>query len=137
MNSEEVVREFLDAENNRDWERWKEQVAEDVVYYTVGVGEEIRGRDNYLTEVQEDYRDMPDWSYEIRHLCGQDNTVMVEFDGSGHFTGVFQGERFDSVALKVSAAVVFELEKGKIVRCREYIDTTGFEQQLLQARSGS
>jgi steroid delta-isomerase-like uncharacterized protein len=133
MTSEEVVREFLDAENNRDWERWKEQVAEDVVYYTVGLGEEIRGRDNYLTEVQEDYRDMSDWSYAIRHLCAQENTVMVEFEGSGHFTGVFQGERFDNVPLKVGAAVVFELEDGRITRCREYIDTTGFEQQLAAA----
>ncbi len=134
MESEEIVREFLDAENNRDWNRWKEQVAEDVVYYTVGLGEEIQGRENYLTEVQEDYRDMPDWSYEIRHLCSKDDTVMVEFDGSGHFTGVFQGERFDNVPLKVSAAVVFELENDQIVRCREYIDTTGFEQQLAAAR---
>jgi steroid delta-isomerase-like uncharacterized protein len=134
MTSEEIVREFLDAENSRDWERWKEQVADDVVYYTVGLGEEITGKENYLTEVQEDYRDMPDWSYEIRHLCDRDNTVMVEFEGSGHFTGVFQGERFDNVSLKVGAAVVFELEGEKIVRCREYIDTTGFEQQLAAAR---
>ena len=132
MDHSETVRALLEAENARDWEKWKELLHEDMVYYTIGTDERVNGRDNYAARMQEIYQEMPDWTVEVRNLCtaGEGETVLCEFVGSGHFTGVIDNQPFSQVPVRLTAVCVYEFVKGRIMLIREYLDPLGFERQL-------
>jgi limonene-1,2-epoxide hydrolase len=79
------------------------------------------------------YETILDWRFRITAIHGDDRTVMVEFDGAGHFTGSFHGREIRRVPLRLAAVCVFELAGGRIVAVREYLDVTGRDRQLGEA----
>ncbi|MFP4705097.1 MAG: nuclear transport factor 2 family protein, partial [Spirochaetaceae bacterium] len=132
MDHAETVRALLQAENERDWETWKSLLHEDVVYYTIGTDERINGKENYAERMQDIYQNIPDWTVEIRNLCSasEGETVVCEFVGSGHYTGVIENQTFSQVPVRLTAVCVYEFVKERIMLIREYLDPLGFERQL-------
>lgn len=137
MDHAETVRALLQAENDRDWETWKGLLHEDMVYYTIGTDERVNGKENYAGRMQDIYQNMPDWTVEIRNLCSasEGETVVCEFVGSGHFTGVVENQTFSQVPVRLTAVCVYEFVKGRIMLIREYLDPLGFERQLQLAQT--
>lgn len=125
-----MVKDFLIAENNRDWERWASFLHSDVQYEVVGEKEVIQGKDSYVTHMQQAYSELSDWQFRIRHIYGDEQAVMVEFDGEGHFTGESQGKHYNHVSIRLTSVCIFEFHVDLIHRVREYFDRTGWERQL-------
>ncbi|MBI2899872.1 MAG: nuclear transport factor 2 family protein [Planctomycetes bacterium] len=132
-DSQETVAAFLAAENARDWRTWESFLSPDVAYELVGGKRIVRGRRNYLKHMRRVYRDLEDWRFTLVEVAASRSTVLVEFRGSGHFSGVHGGMRYEGIPLQLRAVCVFRLRGRRIHRVREYWDAIGFERQLGEA----
>lgn len=130
---EALVLEFLSAENARDWAKWTSFLANDVTYIVVGSGNVVRGKNNYVTHMQNVYAELPDWRFVIETIATGADAVIVEFLGRGHFTGVHEGRTCTAVPLELSAVCVFRLRDNKIASVREYFDRVSYERQLASS----
>ncbi len=128
-----LARDFFDAENERDWERWAGFFHPHVRYRVVGELWEVRGRDDYVRHMQEAYSRISDWRFRVIHIFGDEGVVIAELDGSGHFTGEHRGQRIHGAALRLASVCVLEFRDGKIYRVREYLDASGEDRQLAAA----
>ena len=126
-----IVQKFLDAENRRDWFEWANFLHNDVTYEVVGSQDPpVRGKDAYVRKMQQTYTELPDWHFAIVHIQGEAETVFVEFNGHGQFSGTHGGRQFTNVRLRLQAVCVFTMNGALIHKVREYWDPQGYERQL-------
>jgi steroid delta-isomerase-like uncharacterized protein len=130
MTETKIIQTFLDAENKRDWEVWSSFLDPNVTYESVGSDSPVQGKENYLNHMKQAYSELDDWHFTITHLLHKDDIVMVEFDGKGHFTGMYKGKEYINTPLRLQALCIFELQNGLIKTVREYWDPVGYEKQL-------
>lgn len=128
-----LVRRFLDAENRRDWTEWGQCLHPEVEYEMIGGDPVVRGREHYIQHMQRIYEELSDWKFRIVTITGDETTVTVEFDGTGHFTGRHEAQEYRGAPLRLRAVCVFELREGLIRRGREYFDHRSYEAQLKAA----
>ncbi len=126
-----IVRGFLAAENARDWEAWEGALHLEVEYVLVGAQGAAKGREPYLDHVRHTYADLPDWEYRIVRILARGDVVIAECEGSGHFSGTHRERKHERTPLRLQTVYVFELERQKVRRVREYFDCVGYERQLL------
>jgi|SRR5687768_9251104 len=130
---EVLIRDFLVAEKARDWHKWAYFLTDDVTYAVVGSGNVVTGKNNYVIHMQNVYAELPDWRFVVETLATGADAVIVEFLGSGHFTGVHDGRKYTAVPLELSAVCVFRLRNNKIASVREYFDHASYERQLASS----
>jgi predicted ester cyclase len=135
-NSQIIVKLFLEAENCRDWEGWCKYLHSNVEYQLIGSQNIVKGRKNYLEHMKNVYSEIKDWKFQIINMISSEKTVIVEFEGNGHFSGVHKNVSFDNIFLQLKAVCVFEIKEEKIYRIREYWDPVGYEQQLNEYLDG-
>ena len=133
LDSLSLVRRFLEAENARDWHAWSSYLHPTVTYATVGSTTVVEGREEYVANMQRIYTELPDWTFRLVHIFGDEEAVIVEFDGSGHFSGTYKSVRYVRAPLRLSAVCIFDLSDGLILSVREYFDHVGYEHQLQLA----
>jgi len=131
----EIIKGFLDAENKRDWEIWRSHLSPDVVYEQVGSDVRVSGAGSYCLYMQQAYEKIPDWQFSITALAGDQDMVMAEFDGRGHYTGRFEDRFVDKSPLRLLSVCIFRIKNSKIVFVREYLDQQGFEKQITKTVS--
>ena len=95
----------------------------------------VPGRDAYVRHMQRVYQELPDWRFETVHLYGDEQVLLAEFDGAGHFSGRHEGREYPQVPLRVGAVCIFEAREVLIYRVREYFDHRGYERQLKSGHS--
>jgi len=130
MNAAETIQKFLEAENKRDWETWASFLDERVSYEVIGSETRVAGRAAYTKKMKETYAEIPDWQFDIVHLYGDDQAVIVELAGEGHFTGTHQNRFIRGAELHLPSVCVFEMRNEKIFKIREYFDAIGYQRQL-------
>lgn len=130
MEALTVVREFLRAENTRNWGHWASYLDPNVTYEVIGSNRVVSGREAYTAHMQRVYVELPDWKFELVSVAAADCVVFVEFLGNGHFSGEYNGRRYERAPLNLTAVCVFELSEGLILAVREYVDHAGYEHQL-------
>lgn len=126
----QVIKDLIRAENARDWETWINLYHSDIEYIVIGSNAAYQGKKAILEKLQATYQELPDWQFRPVHLLGDDQTVVAEFIGSGHFSGTYKGQEYHNISLTLSAVCVFEFKDGLIYREREYWDPEGFKNQL-------
>ncbi|MBI2590274.1 MAG: nuclear transport factor 2 family protein [Candidatus Blackburnbacteria bacterium] len=137
MRKTEIVTIFLDAENRRNWKKWSSFVDSDIEYEPVGFAA-TRGKRAYVSRMKKAYKELKDWQFEIVNITENKNSVMVEFDGYGHFTGAEDEVQYTNVPLHLKAVCIFEVKNGKIIHIREYLDSQSYKKQLeVSNASGS
>ena len=132
-----IIEAFLVAEHNRDWDTIAKHIDDNIEYQVVGSEKMIKGKIAYLENMNRIYRELLDWKFEIRNIAADHNTVFVEFDGQGHFTGEYKGKVYTDIQLRLPAVCIFTVNNGKIIREREYWDPVSFEKQLLSNSDSS
>lgn len=65
----------------------------------------------------------PDLQYRMDRLISAGNSVVIECTLSGTHTGTFAGVSPTNKKVEIPAAFCVEIEGGKLVDCRSYIDT--------------
>ncbi len=134
-NSTEIIKAFLQAENKRDWDTWSSYVHPDIEHEVVGNEKVVRGKDAYISNMKKIYSELYDWHFDILNIFGDNYTVIVEFDGRGHFTGIHENREYTKVPIHIKAVCIFTLEDGKIRKIREFWDPIGYNRQLNSSTS--
>jgi steroid delta-isomerase-like uncharacterized protein len=124
-----IAREYLEAFNGRDWDRFRGLLAPGYSY-TGGDGERQQGPEAGLAVGQMFAAAMSDAKIEIQHIHVAGDTAVVEFHGSGTHDGDFMGIAATGRKVSIPACTVLEIKDGKITAEREYMDLAHVMRQL-------
>ncbi|OLD25951.1 MAG: hypothetical protein AUG06_04385 [Actinobacteria bacterium 13_1_20CM_2_65_11] len=134
---ERVLREFYDAFNAGDLERSAAQFAADCEYEFVAFGKTRtqRSRQEVLEGLRNWRGAFPDGRVEATNVIVSGNTVVVEWDSHGTWTGApIRGEPPNGRPFERRGCAVAEVANGKIVRCRDYFDRANMWEPLGMLR---
>ena len=105
-------------------------LAEDVVFTTMGTGEEYRGREAVEGMLNYFYHTAFEATATTRlTLFGEDH-AMLEGEVVGKHIGEFEGIPATGKNVRVPLCVVYDLEKNQIKRGRVYFETSALIKQL-------
>ena len=134
MSEEErVLREFYDAFNAGDLERSAAQFAEECEYEFVAFGSAAtqHSREEVLEGLVRWRASFPDGRVEPTSIVASENTVVVEWDSRGTWTGAaIRGMQPNGRRFERRGCAVAEVEDGKIVHCRDYFDRANMWEPL-------
>jgi limonene-1,2-epoxide hydrolase len=119
----DVVRRFGEALTNRDWDAFREVVAEDCVWTEVPSGEVIHGVEALIDLCRTFTAAFPDFRVESVTLIGQGDVVANEWRGQG--THAETGRGF----VRTGVGMV-EVRDGKIAAYRDYFDRQTMTDQV-------
>ena len=111
----DVVRRFGEALTNRDWDGFRELVAEDCEWTDVPSGEVIHGVEALIDLCRTFTAAFPDFRVESVTLIGQGDVVANEWRGQGTHAGT--GRAF----VRTGVGMV-EVRDGRIAAYRDYFD---------------
>ena len=129
MSPIDIVREYFDCWNRRDWEKYR-SLMHPQYSYTGGDGREQRGPEAGLAVGQMFATAFPDARIKITNLRADGDFVTTEFTGSGTHRGELMGVAPTGKAVTIPVCNVMEVRDGKIYREREYIDMMHMMTQL-------
>lgn len=125
-----TVRGFFDALNARDFARAAGAIAEHCQWCSMPTGTEFRGPTAIVAGLRELVASFPDWRVEVERLTVAGDVVVVEWDTSGTFTHPFRGRVPNGRRFRRRGCAVADLDRGLIVRYRDYYDRATLLQQL-------
>jgi steroid delta-isomerase-like uncharacterized protein len=129
MSPTDIVRDYTECWNRRDWERAR-SLMHPQYSYTGADGQEQRGQEAGLAVGQMFATAFPDGHIDIKTLRSDGDFVTVEFTGSGTHKGELMGVPPTNKKVSLPMCEVVELRDGKIYRVREYYDTMHLMTQL-------
>ena len=110
-------------------------MAEDVVFTTMATGDEHRGVEEVRRMLDYVYHQAFDAKAETRNLiCAEDHAVLEGYFVGKHI-GTFAGIEATRRQVRVPLCVVYDLQEGKIVRGRVYLEIPVMMQQLGAGKS--
>jgi limonene-1,2-epoxide hydrolase len=115
-----LIRNFIEACVRADPDEFASYFAEDAMWWNAP-WKPVQGRAAIRETLRRGAEQMTALPWEIRHVVGDGNIVMVE-----RVDNFLAGEK----RLSVPCVGVFELRSGKIVAWRDYWDLQQFERQL-------
>ena len=130
LSPEGTVRRMWEALNARDYARAAGAIAEGCEWRSMPTGSVHRGPAPIINGLREFVGAFPDWHAEVRGVLAQDGVVVVEWTATGTFTQRFRGREPNGKRFERSGCSVAEVDRGVIVRYRDYFDRAQFLQQL-------
>ena len=128
--SEDVVRAYFDALNERDYEKVAASFSDDCEFVSVASGVKFTGTDSMLHGLREFAEAFPDWSVEVANIVASGPYVVTEWKTTGTHEGMFRGESPTGIRVRRNGCSVAEVEDGRIVRYRDYYDRSTLLEQL-------
>lgn len=128
--SEEVVRAYFDALNERDYEGVAAAFSDDCEFVSVASGVRFRGTESMLHGLREFADAFPDWTVEMVNVVASGPYVATEWKTTGTHEGVFRGESPTGIRFRRDGCSVAEVDDGRIVRYRDYYDRATLLEQL-------
>ena len=129
MSAKDIVKEYLEAWNNRDFDRMRDLMHRDYTY-TGGDGQEQKGPEAGLTMSRLFASAFPDGRISVINIKEFGDTVLAEFIGRGTHKGDLMGIAPTGRSISIPVCDVFEVRDGKIYREREYMDMATMMTQL-------
>ena len=133
MSPTDIVREYFDCWNRRDWGRFR-SLMHPQYSYTGSDGQEQRGPDAGVAVGQMFATAFPDGRINITNLRTDGDFVTVEKMGTGTHKGDLMGVAPTNKRVSIPVCNVIELRDGKIYREREYMDMMHMMTQLGVAK---
>lgn len=125
-----VIRKFIDAYNNREFDIFEELVAPDYIDHT----HQTKGREDFKYLFTLAFNGFPDWYENIEEIIAEGDNVWVRVIATGTHTGEWNlfGTPLAPTGNKVKMEMVFiwRIEDGKLVEGREVDDSLDFLKQL-------
>ena len=128
--SEDVVRAYFDALNERDYEKVAASFSDDCEFVSVASGTKFTGTHSMLHGLREFTEAFPDWSVEVANIVASGPHVVTEWKTTGTHEGMFRGESPTGIRVRRYGCSVAEIEDGRIVRYRDYYDRSTLLEQL-------
>ena len=90
----------------------------------------FRGPSAVVAGLKEFTTAFPDWRVEVENVITKGNFVTIEWQTSGTFEQLFRGREPNGRKFSRRGCAVAEVERGRIVRYRDYFDRASFFSQL-------
>ena len=124
-----LARDYLEAWNRRDWDRWTELFHQEYTY-TGGDGQTQKGPQAGMDVGQMFATAFPDGKLEIKHVHTAGDVAIVEFIGRGTHEGDLMGISPTGKGMEIPVCTILTFRDGKIVAEREYMDMMHLMTQL-------
>jgi steroid delta-isomerase-like uncharacterized protein len=105
-------------------------MAEDVVFTTMATGDEHRGVEGVRRMLEYVYHQAFEAKAETRNRIYAEDHAVLEGYFVGKHTGTFAGVEATGRQVRVPLCVVYDLQDGRIVRGRVYLEVPVMMQQL-------
>jgi steroid delta-isomerase-like uncharacterized protein len=128
--SEDVVRAYFDALNERDYKTAAALFSDDCEFVSVASGVRFRGTESMLHGLRQFTDAFPDWTVEVVNVVASGPYVATEWKTTGTHEGMFRGESPTGIRFRREGCSVAEVEDGRIVRYRDYYDRATLSEQL-------
>ena len=129
MSPTDIVREYTECWNRRDWEKFR-GVLHPEYTYTGGDGQMQKGPDAGLAVGQMFATAFPDGRLTVTNLRNDGDFVTVEAIGTGTHKGDLMGVAPTNKKVSIPVCDIIELRDGKVYREREYMDMAHMMTQL-------
>lgn len=129
MSPKDIAKDYVEAWNNRDFDRMRGLIHRDYTY-TGGDGREQKGPEAGLAVSQMFASAFPDGRMDVVNMKEAGDTVLVEGIGHGTHRGDLIGIAPTGRSVTIPVCEVFEVRDGKIHREREYMDMATMMTQL-------
>ena len=130
LSPEGVVRAMWEALNARDYARAAGAIAQGCQWLSVPTGSVHVGPEPIIAGLRDFVTAFPDWRADVHRVMTLERTVVVEWTTSGTFTASFRGTAPNGRRFERRGCSVAEVERGLIVRYRDYYDRMTLLQQL-------
>ena len=130
LTPEGTVRSYYDALNARDYARAAGPIAESCEWISMPTENRYRGPAAVVAGLKEFTTAFPDWRVEVERVISRGTFVVVEWRTSGTFQQPFRGHEPNGRQFSRRGCAVAEVERGRIVRYRDYYDRASFYAQL-------
>lgn len=124
-STREVVTKFLNSKHSD-----VSMMADDVVFTSMGTGQEHRGPEGVLQMLNYVYHVAFDADAEIKNTIFADGKAVLEADFVGKHIAEFAGIPATNKQVRVPLCVVYDIENDKIKRGRVYFEMPVLLQQL-------
>jgi len=127
--NKEIVRGFIDAWNDRAFDRFDTLMASGAVL-SVG-GMQVPCDPRGTRAIAEEWTTaFPDWRFELLGLVAENDRVVAHMPYSGTFTNPINGVAPTGRFARVDEMVIFRIDDGKIAQAWEVYDESGMWRQL-------
>lgn len=124
----ELVRRYLEAVDEQDWETFDDLLAEDVVLHQGG--EDIPGQEPYKELLMEFHTGFSDLSHVIEDTVAENDKVAVRSTLTGTHDGEFQDIEPTGEEIENPGISIYRIEDGEIAEHWVVADQLGLMQQL-------
>lgn len=126
--NKELVRRYLNAFNDGDWDALSDFLAEDVVEH--GVHEELHGVDEVIEFLQRHFDVFPDYSGDTRAIVAESDTVVVRYDVRGTHEGEYRDVEPTGNTAEWTGIAMYRIEDDRIAEVWLEEDRLGLLEQL-------
>ncbi len=130
LTPEGLVRTFYAALNARDYARAAGPIAETCDWVSMPTEKVHRGPAAVVAGLREFTSAFPDWRVDVERVITAGNTVVVEWRTTGTFDKPFRGREPNGKCFSRRGCAVAEVDRGQIVRYRDYFDRASLFTQL-------
>ena len=124
-----IVRAFVAAWNERDFDRFDTLMADDAVLSVGGMSISCSPAGTRAI-AREWTTAFPDWQFELRALIAEGDRVVAHMPYSGTFTKPISGVGPTGRFARVDEMVIFRIADGKVAEAWEVYDEAGMWRQL-------
>jgi steroid delta-isomerase-like uncharacterized protein len=125
QRTRDAVERYLDSAHND-----LSMMADDVVFTTMATGDEHRGVEGVRRMLRYVYHEAFEAKAETRNRIYAENNAVLEGHFVGKHIGTFAGIEATGRQVRVPLCVVYDLQDGRIVRGRVYLEVPVMMQQL-------
>jgi steroid delta-isomerase-like uncharacterized protein len=130
LTPEGAVRAFYEALNARDYARAAGPIAETCDWMSMPTENVHRGPAAVVAGLREFTAAFPDWHVKVENVISDGRSVVVEWHTTGTFERAFRGREPNGRKFSRRGCAVAEVERGQIVRYRDYYDRARLFEQL-------
>ena len=130
LTPEGIVRGFYEALNARDYARAAAPIAETCDWMSMPTENLYQGPAAVVAGLREFSAAFPDWHVDVERVITSGGFVVVEWRTSGTFQRAFRTRAPNGKGFSRRGCAVAEVERGRIVRYRDYYDRASLFAQL-------
>ena len=134
MGATEVATRMLEAFNDADWDAFRAEVSDDVVYVESGTGRRIEGADAYLALCEGWKQALPDVRGTVRRAVEGDGVVAQEVTWTGTHDGPLPTPNGDIPAtgrpVSVEATLWVDARDGRVSEVHHHLDVMALLAQI-------
>ena len=123
-----VVRRYFEAFNDRDEDRLRELLAEDVVEH--GVHREVHGVDDVVALLDAHFEPFPDYAGSGETVLAEDDVVAVRYTASGTHSGEYRDVPPTGHEVEWTGMAMYRIEDDRIAEIWIEEDRLGLLEQL-------